>query len=46
MLYSHSPLPLPEVPVRSPVLLQAPWPYSGTATYGGQTAPLYTPSGR
>jgi hypothetical protein len=39
MLYPNSALPLPPEPIRLPVFLQAPPAYSGTATYGGQTAP-------
>ena len=38
MKYSPDSLPLLQVPAGLPLLLQAPFPYSGTATYGGQTA--------
>ena len=45
MSYVHSAISFPPLSVGLPVFLQAPWPYSGTATYGGQAAPSYT-SGR
>jgi hypothetical protein len=43
MLYTHSHLLPSQDPGKLPIFLQAPWPYTGTATYGGQTAPLYAP---
>jgi hypothetical protein len=43
MFYPRTLLPLPPEPISLPVFLQAPWPYSGTATGGGQTA---SPPGR